>query len=292
MERRNGDPHPDCPKARPYIFDEAQVKEISVGVDLGMNIALTGPTGCGKTTLPIALAATLGHPVIRFNCNGETRVSNMVGMNRPALEEGVLTLRFSPAALVKAMSEGYWTIFDEIDAALPSVLFVLQPVLEEGCRSLHVPETGEVVVPAPGFQIFATGNTFGYRAMARAHYTGTNVLNDAFVDRFGIVIAVNYPSEEQERKRISANCPGVDPLVVTGIAKVADHLRSEAGFSSDFSTRRCVQWARLVPEFSDEGGISGVMMAAECAVLRKLKNPTDAKVAREVISRVFGYGGG
>ena len=63
--------HPDCPKSRPYVFDPKSVKEISVGVELGMNVALTGPTGCGKTTLPIALASLLGHPVIRFNCHGE-----------------------------------------------------------------------------------------------------------------------------------------------------------------------------------------------------------------------------
>lgn len=291
MQARSGT-QPDVPAKRPYVFPEKLCEEIAIGVKQGMNLALTGPTGCGKTTLPIAVAAELNHPLIRFNCNGETRVSSMVGMDRPAVKDGILTLAFSPAGLVKAMKEGYWVVFDEIDAALPAVLFVLQPVLEEDNRRLYIPETGETVVAKEGFQIFATGNTFGYRSSARANHSGTNQMNDAFVDRFGMVLAVDYPDKDEERKRIKANCPHVQDIVIDGIARAAESLRTDQGFRADFSTRRCVQWARLVPEFSGESGIDGVMRAADCAVLRKLKSPTDAQVAREIINRIFGYGAG
>ena len=85
------------------------------------------------------------------------------------------------------------------------------------------------------------------------------------------------------------NCPHVEPIVIDGIARVAEKLRTDQNFSSDFSTRRCVQWARLVPQFSGENGVDGVLQAAECAVLRKIKNPTDARVAREIVCRTFGY---
>ena len=291
MQARSGE-QPDVPAKRPYVFPKTLVEEIKVGTELGMNVALTGPTGCGKTTLPISLAAELNHPLIRFNCHGETRVSNMVGMDRPAVKDGVLTLVFSAAALVKAMRLGYWVVFDEIDAALPAVLFTLQPVLEEGNRRLYIPETGEEVVAAPGFQIFATGNTFGYRSTARANHSGTNQMNDAFVDRFGMVVAVDYPDEDEEHARITANCPNVHDIAVRGIARTAADLRTDTAFRADFSTRRCVQWARLVPEFSGKNEVDGILRAAECAVLRKLKSPTDAEVARQVINRTFGYGAG
>jgi cobaltochelatase CobS len=277
--------HEDAPEIKPYIFNQKQVQQIAVGVKLGLNIALTGPTGCGKTTLPTQLAAQLGYPVIRFNCNGETRVSSMVGMDRPAVQDGALTLKFSPAALIKAMREGYWVILDEIDAALPSVLFVLQPVLEEDNRQLFVPELNETVEAHDDFRIFATGNTFGYRATARSAHAGTNPMNDAFVDRFGMLIACDYPNRAEELERLKVNCPDVSPLALDGISRVAEALRSDEKFKADFSTRRCVQWARLVPEL---GGLPMIFDAAECAVVRKLRNPTDAAVTREVMQRIFG----
>lgn len=287
MPKRNPR-HEDAPHTIPYVFNEQQVKQIAIGVRLGLNVALTGPTGCGKSTLPTALAAYLGHPLIRFNCHGETRVSNMVGMDKPAMQDGVLTLKFSRAALIRAMEGGYWVLFDEIDAALPSVLFVLQAVLEEGNRRIHVPEMDREVRAAEGFQVFATGNTIGYRSIARASHAGTNPLNDAFIDRFGMVIACDYPERQEEIRRVAVNCPETDRIIIDGICRVAESLRADERFKSDFSTRRCVQWSRLVPEF---GGAVGIYDAAECSVLRKLRNPTDAQVAREIMKRIFEGGG-
>lgn len=275
----------DVPAIKPYVFGEREVSQIAVGVKLGLNVCLTGPTGCGKTTLPTMLAAFLGHPMIRFNCHGETRVSTMVGLDRPVAKDGVLTLQFSERALVRAMRRGYWVLFDEIDAALPSVLFVLQSVLEEDNRRVFIPELDEEVQAAEGFQIFATGNTIGYRAGARAAHNGTNPLNDAFVDRFGMVIACDYPSKDEEVKRVHANVPSCEELVIEAICRVANELRADTTFRSDFSTRRCVQWARLVPEM---GGAAAIFDAAECAVARKMRNPSDAKVFREVLQRVTG----
>lgn len=293
MSRRETYVDPDdvnaVPQLRPYIFNEKEVSQIAVGVKLGLNVCLTGPTGCGKTTLPTTLAALLGHPMIRFNCHGETRVSTMVGQDRPKAEGGVLTLQFSERALLRAMRRGYWVLFDEIDAALPSVLFVLQSVLEEGNRRVFVPEMDEEITAADGFQVFATGNTIGYRAGARASHNGTNPLNDAFVDRFGMVIACDYPTKDEEVKRVRANVPDCDELVVEAICRTAAELRGDTNFRSDFSTRRCVQWARLVPEM---GGVGAIYDAAECAVARKMRNPTDAKVFREVLQRITGNAGG
>ncbi len=277
--------HRDVPHQRPYVFDAALVRQIEVGVRLGLNVAFTGPTGTGKTSLPTALAALLNRPMIRFNCHGETRVSNMVGLDRPVAKDGVLTLQFSERALVRAMREGYWVLFDEIDAALPSVLFVLQSVLEEGNRRLFVPELDAELDADEDFQVFVTGNTIGYRNNARANHSGTNPLNDAFLDRFGMVIACDYPTKVEEVKRVSINVPSCPAIVVEAICRTAAELRNDQKFRSDFSTRRCVQWARLVPEL---GGPTAIFEAAECAVARKLKNPVDAAVFREVLQRVTG----
>jgi cobaltochelatase CobS len=277
-----------APNITPYIFDQSLCTDVATGVRLGLNIALTGPTGCGKTSLITSLAAQLGQPYVRFNMDGETRVSNLRGMNRPSTEDGALTLKFSPGDLVIAMQLGYWVMFDEIDAAAPPVLFVLQPVLEEGSRRIHVPETGEVVEAHPNFRVFATGNTIGYRAQARAHHAGTNMLNDAFVDRFGMVIACDYPTKEDEMKRIKAHCPAADDMIVDGIARCAEELRQDDKFRSDFSTRRCIQWARLASEYMGVRD-DAILHTAELSVVRKMATTTDAAVTRETIRRIFGY---
>jgi len=280
--------HPEAPSpsvAQKYRFPEEVVEEVAVAVMLGENVIFTGPTGCGKTSLPTALASALGRPLMRFNMNGETRVSNLVGMNKPASKDGVLTLVFVLGMLAQAMREGWWVILDEIEAAIPSVLFVLQPVLESGNRTLQIPETGEVIVAHEDFRVFATGNTIGYRASARARYAGTNMMNAAFIDRFGVIIDCRYPSKEEEHERISCHCPDVDDDYVEGIARVATALRGDEGFRSDFSTRRCIQWAKLLPHFGYD-----VLRTAEMAWLRKLESATDAKVAREIVRRKFGYG--
>lgn len=284
MQRRTAK-HPLAPEKRPFVFPKEQVRDVAIAMKLGMNIMLTGPTGCGKTALPRAICAELGEPLIRFNMDGETRVSNLRGMNVPAARDGVLSLKFSPGDLAICMQSGYKVLFDEIDAALPSVRFVLQPVLEEDNQTLHIPETSETIVAAKGFGVFATGNTIGYRATARAQHAGTTNMNAAFLDRFGMVISCDYPTRKEEFKRVKVNVPSIDDDYLEGICRTAEELRSDEKFKSDFSTRRCIQWARLLVEF----GYDQVLHTSELAAVRKLEFATDAKVAREVIARIFGY---
>lgn len=299
--------HEHTPAVKPYVFPKREVEEIATGVRLDLNIMLVGPTGCGKTSLPIQIAAVLGQPCVRFNMDGETRVAHLRGQQRPAAEDGVLTLRFELGLLAEAMSAGWWVVLDELDAASPAVLFTLQRVLEEGNRVLQIPETGERIHAHPDFRVFATSNTIGYRARARARHAGTNMMNAALVDRFGMVIKADYPTREDEAKRIAMHVPGLmgagevveghttGSQMVEGIALVAEALRKDEKFSTDFSTRACIQWARLVEAFPIANArVLGqlpfdVLRAAELAVLRKIESPTDAKVARETICRHFGY---
>jgi len=276
--------HPLAPREYPYRFNADQLRELRAGLTLRTNVVLTGPTGCGKTSVVEQLAARLGVPLVRFNCDGETRVSQLRGQNRPATQDGALTLQFNRGDLAKVMDRGWWVLFDEIDAAPPSVLFVLQPVLEENTRRLHIPETGETISAAPGFAVFATGNTIGYRATSRSKHQGTHSLNAAFLDRFGVVMAVDYPSRLEEIDRIKCHVPDLPEPLIDAIARVAEKCRTDDKFRSDFSTRRAIQWARLAEALGHSR--DNFVRAFEATVLRKLESPTDATVAREVLQRV------
>jgi len=281
------EPHVDAPARRPYVFRADLLRDMRVAVTERINTMLTGPTGCGKTSLPLALAAELGYPVLRINLNGETRVTHLVGLQKPAAEDGVLTLKFSPGVLAKAMREGYWLILDEIDAATSSVLMTLQPVLEDR-PSLYIPETGEHISHGhglhPRFHVFATGNTIGYRSFTRARHAGTTPLNTALLDRFGMVIAVDYSDRASEFAVVRCNVPDCTPDFIEGICRVAEEIRIDSNFKADFSTRRLIQWARLLPLYDYD-----VLRASELAIARKLETATDAKVFREIARRVFGY---
>lgn len=292
--------HPRAPSVKPYRFPKQLVEEIAIGVALDLNMMLAGPAGCGKTSLPIQVAARLGIPCVRFNCSGETRVAHLRGQQRPAAEDGVLTLSFAPGRFAEAMREGWWVVLDELDAAPPPVLFVLQPALEEGNRTMDVPETGETIEAHEHHRVFSTSNTIGFRARARAKHAGTNTMNTALVGRFGMVLDVGYPQRAEENAIIGLHVPQLagDPngkFIIEGVCRCAEKLRGDERFRSDFSTRSCIQWARLIEQFPianhkvKKALPWDVLRAANLAVLRKFESPTDAKVAYEVICRTFDY---
>lgn len=282
------------PSVKPYIFDRLMTQEIAIAVEHDLNVLLTGPTGCGKTSVIAAIAALCNVPLIRFNLDGETRVSSLRGQQRPAPVEGVLSLAFYPGALVSAMKAGHWVLLDEIDAALPAVVMMLQPVLEEG-RAMFVPELNETIHAHPDFRVFATGNTVGWRASHRTHHAGTNAMNDAFLDRFGAVMDVGYPDKDTEVKRVRANCPEADDLLIEGVCRAAAELRQDKAFKSDFSTRRCIQWVHMTtalaksPTSTPAEKAEAVLRAADITCVRKMTSAVDVKVSREVIRRIFGY---
>lgn len=293
-------PHIRAPERTPYLFNQTLVEDLAIALKLDLNVLLVGPTGCGKTSLPIQLAAVLGYPCVRFNLDGETRVGHLRGQQRPAAEDGVLTLQFTPGALVTAMQEGWWVVLDELDAASPAVLFVLQSALEEGCRSLSVPETGKTLYAHEDFRVFATSNTIGFRARSRSKHAGTNVMNTALVDRFGMVLSIDYPTRQEEVARLALHVPGLHAaphgaMMIEAVCRVAETLRRDDRFKVDFSTRRCIQWARLIEQYPIEDHLTrrmlpfDVIRAAHLSVLRKLESPTDVKVAVEIIGRCCGY---
>lgn len=264
---------------------------IALGLQLRKNVMLVGPTGAGKTAAVMELASVLDQPVRRINMNGDVRVADFVGEMRVDVdaESGEAVTRWVDGVLTTAMREGHLLLIDELDAAPPQILFVLQPVLERGIPKLLLTSNGgEVVVAHEHFRVVATANTLG-KGDDSALYAGTNVLNEAFLNRFGISMTVNYPDQAMETKIVTSKSE-LDEKVVTTMVKLATEVRQAfaAGTCfSAFSTRQLIDWAELSRMLKTASGKPDVRRAAEMAFLNRMPKD-DRSFVENLVQRHFG----
>jgi len=268
------------------------MESLALAIESDEPAMLVGPTGCGKNALVDQLAAVLNQPVTRINLHGDVRAADFLGEKRveidPATNQSVVV--WKDGALPRAMRNGHWLLLDEMDAAPPAILFVLQSVLEKGHRLVLTGNGGEVVVPHPRFRLIATANTLG-RGDNSGLYAGTNILNEAFLDRFGVVVQASYATPEVEAEILKARCKLPADLakrMVSVATKVREGMAAEQCYCT-FSTRRLIAWATKARRML-EGGMEkekAVGKAASLAVLNKL-DENDRKVVAAIIQRYFG----
>lgn len=255
---------------------------LALAIDQRENLLDVGPTGCGKTAGFMQFAAALNQPVLRFNLNGDARAAQFVGAKVVEVDDatGESIVVWRDGILATAMREGYWLILDELDACPPAILFVLQAVLERG-GALVIPETGEVIRPHEHFRVLATANTLG-RGDDSGLYTGTQVLNEAFLDRFGVVLESSYPEAAAESKIIVSKT-GVDKRTADKMVKVATKVREALAKEEcycSFSTRRLIAWG-------SKAKFIGAAAAAKITILNKLA-ADDRRFVGDIIQRYFG----
>lgn len=257
-----------------FVFDDRRDEVVS---DIGENrrVMLIGHTGAGKTSLIEQIAARSGHPVLRVNMNGQTSVSDFVGV---WTVKGGQT-EWIDGVLPYALKTGAWLIVDEIDFAEPSILAVLTAVLEPGGRLLLKEKGNEIVPPHPQFRLFATANTAGAMGEFRHLYLGANPLNEAFLDRWR-VYQIEYLPPRQElqvlRGRIGDALPEGWLEAMVAVAGDCRAAFERQELSCTFSTRRLIDWATLTIRHLDP------LAAAEPVILAKI-NPTDAALIRALI---------
>jgi len=193
---------------------------------------ITGLSGNGKTFSVEQACAALNRELIRVNITIETDEDDLIGGFR--LVDGNTVWHNGP--VVEALERGAVLLLDEVDLASNKIL-CLQSVLEG--KGLFLKKTGRYVQPAPGFNVIATANTKG-KGSDDGRFIGTNVLNEAFLERFALTFEQEYPTPAIESKILK--------MVATSLA-IADH---------DFC-ENLANWADIIRKTFKDGGIDEVI---------------------------------
>jgi len=199
---------------------------------------ITGLSGNGKTMMVEQICAAEKREMVRVNITIETDEDDLIGGFRLVNGETV----WQDGPVITAMSRGALLLLDEVDLG-SNKLMCLQPVLEG--KAVYLKKTNRVVHPTAGFNIVATANTKG-KGSDDGRFIGTNVMNEAFLERFSITMEQEYPAAKIESKILNnvlgasgiENTEFVDKLVTW-----ADVIRKsfyEGALSEIISTRRLV----------------------------------------------------
>ena len=203
---------------------------------------ITGLSGNGKTFSVEQACAALNRELIRVNITIETDEDDLIGGFR--LVDGNTVWHNGP--VVEALERGAVLLLDEVDLASNKIL-CLQSVLEG--KGIFLKKTGRYVQPAKGFNIIATANTKG-KGSDDGRFIGTNVLNEAFLERFALTFEQEYPTPATETKillRVAASLGKHDEEFCTNLANWADIIRKtfkDGGIDEVISTRRLVHIVR------------------------------------------------
>ena len=198
---------------------------------------ITGLSGNGKTFSVEQACAQLGRELIRVNITIETDEDDLIGGFR--LVNGETVWHNGP--VVEALERGCILLLDEVDLASNKIL-CLQSILEG--KGVFLKKTGRYVSPAAGFNVIATANTKG-KGSEDGRFIGTNVLNEAFLERFPVTFEQQYPSVSIEKKILEQNCD--DSEFCQKLVDWADIIRKtfyDGGVEEIVSTRRLVHIVR------------------------------------------------
>jgi len=188
--------------------------------------------------------------LIRVNLNMMTDEDQLIGSK--TLQNGNVEIVEGPVLI--AMRQGITLLLDEIDAGAANTLLCLQPILEG--KPYYFKLKNEMIVPAEGFNIIATANTKG-KGSDDGRYIGTNILNEAFLERFAVTFEQDYPAAKIEIKIIknlmtSFGC--LDDEFADTLVKWADAIRrtfADGGVDETITTRRMIHIVRAFAIFKN-----------------------------------------
>ena len=213
-------------------------------------IFITGLSGNGKTLSVVQACAESKREMIRVNITIETDEDDLLGGYR--LKDGQTVWQNGP--VIEAMERGAVLLLDEVDLASNKIM-CLQPILEG--NGVYVKKINKFVKPKLGFQVVATANTKG-QGSDDGKFIGTNILNEAFLERFPVTFEQTYPSAKTEQKILNntlALSGKKDVEYVEKLSTWADVIRKtyfDGGVDEIISTRRLVHICQAFAIFNNK----------------------------------------
>ncbi len=193
---------------------------------------VTGLSGNGKTMMIEQICAQEKRELVRANITKETDEDDLIGGFR--LIDGKTVWQNGP--VIVAMERGAVLLLDEVDLG-DAKLMCLQPVLEG--KPIYLKKINRVVTPAPGFNILATANTKG-KGSDDGRFIGTNVMNEAFLERFSITFEQEYPPLKTE-------------------AKILNNVLGASGIEDKDFADKLVNWADMIRKAFYDGAVSDII---------------------------------
>lgn len=193
---------------------------------------ITGLSGNGKTMMIEQICANEKREMVRVNITIETDEDDLIGGFRLVNGETV----WQDGPVITAMTRGAVLLLDEVDLG-SNKMMCLQPVLEG--KSVYLKKTNRVVHPAKGFNVIATANTKG-KGSDDGRFIGTNVMNEAFLERFSITMEQEYPASKVE-------------------TKILNNVLNASGISNAEFVEKLVTWADVIRKSFYEGALSEII---------------------------------
>ena len=237
-----------------YLFDQKTVEAILAGFMYNRRVLVQGMHGTGKSTHIEQVASRLNWPCIRINFDSQITRLDLVGKDVIKLKNDKQITEFKEGIIPFALRNGIALVLDEYDAIKTDVSFVIQRLLEEEGKFALL-EENEIIVPHKNFRLFATSNTLG-AGDDLGIYHGTNLINQAQMDRWNIVASLNYLSEDHEisilEKKISNLNNKLNSNIIKMMVKLAN-LSREAFKNGDISNlislRTLISWGKNIEIF-------------------------------------------
>jgi cobaltochelatase CobS len=241
-----------------YLFNRDTTLAILAGFAHNRRVMIQGYHGTGKSTHIEQVAARLNWPCVRINLDSHVSRIDLVGKDAIVIRDGLQITEFREGILPWALQSNTALVFDEYDAGRADVMFVIQRVLEVSGR-LTLLDQSRVIRPHPAFRLFSTTNTIGLGDTSGL-YHGTQQINQGQMDRWSIVVTLNYLPHDDEVNIVLAKvkefATDSGRKTISNMVRLADLTRS-AFINGDLSTvmspRTVITWAENALIFKDVG---------------------------------------
>ncbi len=244
-----------------YLFNKETTMAILAGFAHNRRVMITGYHGTGKSTHIEQVAARLNWPCIRINLDSHISRIDLIGKDAIVLKDGKQITEFKEGILPWSYQHNVALVFDEYDAGRPDVMFVIQRILESSGK-LTLLDQSRVIRPHAAFRLFATANTVGL-GDTTGLYHGTQQINQAQMDRWSIVSALNYLPHAQEVGVVMSKNKSYNnekgKKTIGNMVRVADLTRNafmQGDLSTVMSPRTVITWAQNAEIFGGDIGFA------------------------------------